>query len=160
MQKIIIAAVAKNGIIGNKGEMPWHSREEFKHFKSTTMGSPIIMGRKTFESIGKPLPGRLNIIISRNSNLEYGFDNLKLFTSLDDAVAFCDAEKNEKIYICGGRQIYEQSISDADEMVLSVMKIEPEGDTYFPDYNITEWEETDKKDFEEFTVYWYKRKNN
>ncbi len=90
MRIIIIVAVATNGVIGRaNGEMPWHVKEDFQHFKKTTMGSPIIMGRKSFESLGKPLKGRENIVVTRNANLNYDFDDVKIVLSLNEAIEYC-----------------------------------------------------------------------
>lgn len=158
LKKIIIVAIAKNRVIGNGAQIPWHSREEFKHFKATTMGSPILMGRKTFESIGKPLPGRLNVIITRNTDLKYDFENVVIVNSLEDAFKKCENDY-EKVFICGGGNIYKQSLDIADEIILSEMKLEPEGDVYFPEIPEDKWEVNKTADFEEFKVFWYTKKN-
>ncbi len=157
LKKIIIAATAQNGVIGNSGKIPWHSSTEFKHFKQTTIGFPIIMGRKTFESIRKPLPGRLSIIISRNPELSYEFENVVVFTSLEKAIHYCETEKYEKVFIIGGGEIYKQSLKFVDELIISIMKLEVEGDTFFPKIDKNIWEVTDKKEFDEFTVCYYSR---
>ncbi|MGD8782417.1 MAG: dihydrofolate reductase [Ignavibacteria bacterium] len=157
MEKIIIAATAQNGVVGNLGKIPWHSSEEFKHFKQTTMSFPIIMGRKTFESIGKPLKGRLNVVISRNPELNYEFDNLKIFKSLEESIIFCETENYEKAFIIGGGEIYKKSILFADKMIISKMKLNAEGDTYFPEIDNNIWKVENKKEFDEFIVYYYSR---
>jgi len=130
---VIIAAVSKNGVIGRtNGEMPWHLKEEFRHFKNTTMGFPIIMGRKTFESLGKPLKGRLNIVVTRNQNLKLEFDEVKKFYSLKESLEYCLSLGKEKVFITGGGEIYNQAIGIADEMILSFLSFDAEGDVYFP----------------------------
>lgn len=139
--------------------MPWHSKEEFKHFKETTTGFPVLMGRNTFESFGKPLKNRLNIIITRNPEKKYEFDELKYFASLEEAYKFCESEKYEKVFICGGGEIYRASINEADELIISVMKLETEGDTFFPEISDKLWKVTETKENTEFTVYYYSRKN-
>lgn len=157
MKKVIIVAIAKNRVIGNGAEIPWHSKEEFKHFKSTTMGFPILMGRKTFESIGRPLPGRLNVVISRKENLSYEFENVAVVNSLNEAFSLCEKDY-EKAFICGGGNIYNQAIDIADEMIISVMKLEPEGDVYFPEIDENKFEITKTEDRDEFTIHWYSRR--
>lgn len=158
MKKVIIVAIAKNRVIGDGERIPWHSKEEFKHFKSTTMGFPILMGRKTFESIKKPLPGRLNVIITGNTELKYDFENTVVVNSIDAAFEVCK-DKYEKVFICGGGNIYKQTMDVADEIILSEMKLEPEGDVFFPEIDETKWETTSVEDFEEFKVFRYKKKN-
>ena len=92
MRKIIISAVAKNGVIGrSNGEMPWHVKEEFQHFKNTTLGFPIIMGRKSFDALGKPLNGRLNVVITANQDFTLPFDEVKIFHSLNKAVDYFES---------------------------------------------------------------------
>lgn len=158
MKKIIIAAVSQNNVIGSQGTMPWHSKEEFKHFKSTTTGYPIIMGRNTFKSLGKPLKNRLNIIITRNPGNKFDFEELIYFSSLNEAYQFCENDGFNKIFIIGGGEIYSSAINDADELIISVMKFEVEGDTYFPSISESDWEVAAIKESEEFSVYYYSRK--
>jgi dihydrofolate reductase len=130
---IIISAVAKNGVIGRtNGEMPWHVKEEFQHFKNTTFGFPIIMGRKTFETLGKPLKGRLNIILTNKKGINYPFEDIKIFNSLKEAYSYCEKEKYEKAFIIGGGEIYLQALATADEMIISYMNFEADGDVFFP----------------------------
>jgi len=155
---IIISAIAQNRVIGkSNGEMPWHVKEEFQHFKNTTLGFPIIMGRKTFETLGKPLKGRTNIIITRKTGLEYPFEEVKIFHSLKDSYTFCENEKSEKAFVIGGGEIYRQALDTADEMILSFMKFKAEGDVYFPDFNENEWRVESKEDREQFEIRRYIR---
>jgi dihydrofolate reductase len=160
MLKIIIAAVAGNGIIGrSSGEMPWHSSEEFQHFKNATLGFPIIMGRKTFESLEGPLKGRLNIVLTRKKNLKYDQDEIKVLSSLNEAYDFCKGKKFKKIFIIGGGQIFPEAMETADEMIISIMKFAAEGDVYFPKINPQEWNEVSREDRSEFEIVHYVRKN-
>ena len=160
MKIIIIVAVAQNRVIGRAtGEMPWHVKEDFQHFKKTTMGFPIIMGRKSFESLGKPLKGRENIVITRNKNLNYDFDNVSIVHSLDDALDYCKSKKYMKAFITGGGEIYSQSIFIADEMIISHMKFDATGEVSFPDINSSEWEVSSKEDREKFEIIKYIRAN-
>lgn len=157
---VIIVAIAKNGVIGKaNGEMPWHIKEDFQHFKKTTMGFPIIMGRKSFESLGKPLPGRENIIVTRNTNLKYDFDGIKIFYSLQDAVDYSRSLNKDKVFITGGGEIYNQSISFADEMIISHMKFDVVGEVKFPDFNVDDWKIISRDEKEEFEIVTYLRKN-
>lgn len=160
MRIVIIVAIAKNGVIGKaSGEMPWQVKEDFQHFKKTTMGFPIIMGRKSFESLGKPLPGRENIIVTRNTNLKYDFEGIKIFYSLQDAVDYSRSLNKEKIFITGGGEIYNQSISFADEMIISHMKFDVVGEVKFPDFNVDDWKIISREEKEEFEIVTYLRRN-
>ena len=160
MRIVIIVAIAKNGVIGKaNGEMPWHIKEDFQHFKKTTMGFPIIMGRKSFESLGKPLPGRENIIVTRNTNLKYDFDGIKIFYSLQDAVDYSRSLNKDKIFITGGGEIYNQSISFADEMIISHMKFDVVGEVKFPDFNVDDWKIISREKKKEFEIVTYLRRD-
>lgn len=158
MKKIIIVAVAKNRVIGKGEKIPWHSKEDFKHFKATTLGFPILMGRKTFESIGKPLPGRLSVVITGDANLKYDYENVVVVNSIEKAFEVCEEKNYEKAFICGGGNIYSQTMDIADEIILSEMKLEPEGDIFFPEVDKTRWELTGSEEFEEFKILRYKKK--
>jgi dihydrofolate reductase len=162
MLKIIIAAVAKNGVIGRaNGEMPWHSKEEFQHFKNSTIGFPVIMGRKTFESLGGPLKGRLNIILTRKMKFSsYNEEQIKILSSLREAYDFCEENKFGKIFIIGGGQIFPEAIKTADEMIISFMKFNADGDVYFPEINPNEWIEKTKEDRSEFEIVSYVRRDD
>jgi dihydrofolate reductase len=140
LRKIIIAAVAKNGIIGrSNGEMPWHSKIEFQHFKSTTLGFPIIMGRKSFDSLGSPLKGRLNIVLSKNKGLKDRFPEIMVFDKVNDAYIYCENQKFEKIFLIGGGSLFPVFMNDADEMIISTMDFNAEGDIFFPGIDNTIW---------------------
>lgn len=160
MRIVIISAIAQNGVIGkSNGEMPWHEKEEFQHFKKTTLGFPVIMGRKTFETLGKPLKGRENIIISRNKDFKVNFIDTETFHSLADAIKYCESKNSEKAFIIGGGQIYEQAISIADEMILSFMKFEADGEIKFPEINQANWKQISTEDRERFEIRKYVRSN-
>jgi len=130
----IIAAMARNLAIGFNGDMPWHLPGELKHFKETTMGKPIVMGRKTWESIGRPLPGRQNIVVTRNRSFQArGCD---LAGSLDQAVQIA---RGEEVMVIGGGQLYQQALAVSDRMILTRVDCEPEADTWFPEWQSSEW---------------------
>ncbi|MCF8355605.1 MAG: dihydrofolate reductase [Melioribacteraceae bacterium] len=159
MKIIIIAALAQNNVIGKDGSIPWHSKAEFQHFKKTTMGFPIIMGRKTFDSIGKPLKGRLNIVLSRDVNYLSPHPEVIKFESLEYAVRYCLSAKFEKVFIIGGAELYNTAIPDADELLLTRMPFEIEGDTFFPEIDKEIWELKNTENHEEFRVESYERKS-
>ena len=156
----IIVAIARNGVIGKaKGEMSWHVKEEFQHFKNTTLGFPIIMGRKTFETLGKPLKGRLNIVVSKNTSYKTIYDDVIIKSSIDEAIKYCKTLKSEKIFIIGGGEIYRQAILFVDEMIITFMKFEAEGEVKFSKINNDEWSIEKISDNELFEIFRYVRKN-
>ncbi len=157
MKKIIIAAVSKDGVIGNKSKIPWYSKKELKHFKITTSGYPIIMGRITFESLSKPLSNRLNIVISKKKNLQFDDNNILTFQSLKKAYNYLDKKKFKKIFICGGESIYKISIKNADKMILSAMNIEVNGDTKFPKIKKKIWVIEKTIRYNDFKIEYYVR---
>ena len=156
MKKIIIAAVSENFVIGKNGTIPWHNKEESTHFRKTTIGFPVIMGRKTWQSIGKPLEDRINIVITHNVQ-EY--PDILAFDSLSNAINYCE-EKFDKVFIIGGESIFKQSISFADEIILSKMKFIVDGDVYFPEIELNKWKLNSVKEFTDFTVHHYIRITN
>jgi len=134
-RKSIIAAMARNNVIGNENQLPWHLPADLQHFKKTTMNKPIIMGRKTFESVGRPLPERQNIVVTRNRDLQ--FDGCDMARDLDQALAI--AGSVPEVMICGGAAIYQDALPMVDRMYLTFIDLEVAGDTFFPDWNIDEW---------------------
>lgn len=152
MEITIIAGVAANGVIGRNGSLPWHYPEDLKHFRKTTLGAPIIMGRKTYESIGRPLPNRRNIILSRS--LTTTPDRCELFASLNEAL---DACTEPEVFIIGGRALYKAALPRATKMILTRIKRAYDGDTYFPEYDPAEWEEYDCESHEEFDIVTLRR---
>lgn len=156
----LIVAIAKNGVIGkSNGKMSWHVKEEFQHFKDTTFGYPIIMGRKTFETLGKPLKGRLNIIVTRNKNYKTEFEEVIIKTSLEEAIDYCKSLNPEKIFIIGGAEIYKQSFDIVDEMIISYMKFDADGDVKFPEFDKQKWLAEKISDHDLFEIFRYVRKN-
>jgi dihydrofolate reductase len=136
----IIAAMARNRAIGLAGAMPWRLPGELRHFKETTMGKPIVMGRKTWESIGRALSGRQNIVVTRNR--DYRAENCLVVQSLPLAIE--GAEEGE-IMIIGGGQLYRQALPVADRMVLTLVDCAPAADTWFPEWNESEWTEISRR---------------
>lgn len=158
MRISLIVAVAKNGVIGKaNGEMPWHVKEEFQHFKNTTLGYPVVMGRKTFETLGKPLKGRQNIIVTRNLSFSINYPEVVILHSLDEAINYCQLKGEKQLFIIGGGEIYKQAIPLADEMIISVMKFEAEGEVRFPEFNNNNWKVVSTEDHEKFKIFRYER---
>ncbi len=142
MKKAIIVAVAQNQTIGKNNGLIWHLSADLKRFKALTTGHAIIMGRKTFESIGKPLPNRTSIIITRQK--DYKQDSCIVVHSIQEAL---EAVKNqEKVFIIGGGTIYKEAIPQADELFLTLVHHDFEGDTFFPEIKKSEWEQVRRED--------------
>ena len=131
----LVVATGKNNAIGKDNKLLWHLPIDLKFFKSITLGHPIIMGRTTFDSVGKPLPGRRNIVVSRNKNLI--IEGCEICNSLEDAINLC--KDNETIMIVGGEEIYRQSISIADRIYRTLIDVSPEADRFFPEIDKNEW---------------------
>lgn len=133
----MIAAVGKNLELGKNNDLIWHFKEDMKFFKETTMGHPVIMGRKTFESLPKALPGRKNIVISANP--EYKADGAEVVSSVEEAIKLAEAENTEAFVIGGGR-IYTEFLPYADDLYLTEINAEcPDADTYFPEFNKSDY---------------------
>ncbi|MDR1130018.1 MAG: dihydrofolate reductase [Prevotellaceae bacterium] len=141
----IIVAIDENNAIGKNNRLPWHITEDLKYFKSVTEGHPVIMGRKTFESVGRALPGRTNIVISRNP--QFAAEGCTVVRSLDEAVSVA-ARIDEMQFVIGGDSIYREAIRIADTIYLTLVHNKYEADTFFPEIPESEWIETERVDFE------------
>lgn len=159
MEKILIAAVSKNNVIGSGGEIPWNLKAELHHFKSTTSGFPVIMGRQTWESIKNPLENRINIIVTRNLKFLFSHPNVVICNSINEALQFCEKHNFTKVYFIGGEDIYQQTIHLADKMIISKIKKDFDGDKYFPIIT-DDWIISSKDEHDDFTVIYYTRRNN
>jgi len=138
----LVAAMGRNRAIGLDGRMPWHLPAELQHFKRTTLGKSIVMGRKTWQSIGRPLPGRQNIVISRNPGfVAAGAD---VVTSLGAAIEISDSAE---IMVIGGGQLYSLALREATRMVLTLIDIEPEADTWFPEWQTGQWQKVSEQSY-------------
>ncbi|MFQ5546687.1 MAG: type 3 dihydrofolate reductase [Woeseia sp.] len=145
MKISIIVAASTNNVIGQHGQLPWRLPDDLKRFKRLTTGKPVIMGRRTFESIGKPLPERQNIVLSTRPGLE--IDGCEVAVSTDNALELSgDAEE---VMVIGGGKIYEQMLPMADRIYMTRVNAEVEGDAYFPGIDESEWRITDREDFAE-----------
>lgn len=145
-----IACMSQNRVIGKDNKLPWHIPEDLKFFKEKTLGHPIIMGRKTFESLSfKPLPRRYNLIITRNIKYESPKGTF-VFHKIEEALQFCKEKEalwGDEVYICGGAEIYRQTLNVSDYIYLTVVHKDFEGDTFFPELDLNIFKEIDRKDF-------------
>ncbi|MFB6151595.1 MAG: dihydrofolate reductase [Haloarculaceae archaeon] len=174
MDLVLVAAVAENGVIGSGGSIPWHYPADLKHFKETTMGHPVIVGRRTYESIadrlGGPLPGRTNVVLSR-SGFEPGDAGVAgtdgddtagtavvVAGSVDEAVAAAEGTGANEAYVAGGATVYEQSLPLADRMVVTEVPEAPDGDTHFPEWDPDEWTAVEKRETGDLAFVTYERR--
>ena len=132
MKISLIAALSENRVIGKDNKLPWNIQEDLKHFRSITKGHPVIMGRKTFESIGRPLSGRANIVVTRNST--YTKKGIAVRHSLEKAVAYAKTLDQKEVFIIGGAALYHEAIAMADKLYLTIIDKEYDVDSWFPKY--------------------------
>ena len=135
----VVAAVADNGVIGNRGDIPWHVPADFAHFKALTMGHVLVMGRATYDSIGRALPGRATIVLTRDP--EWSADGVLVAGSLDAALELAAGLPGE-VFVAGGAGVYAAALDRAHALVISEVHVSPEGDTFFPDVDRAAWTET------------------
>lgn len=161
MEKVIVAAVSENSVIGKDGSIPWHYSEDMKHFRSLTIGHPVVMGSNTYRSLPsdyRPLPGRTNIVLTR-SQLDAA-ESVKQANSLEEAWQLArEAGGGDKVFVIGGASVYRQVLPDADRMVMTEVHQEVDGDTFFPDWNREDWTEVDRDDRGELSFVEYKKKS-
>ena len=144
-QIVLIVAMARNRVIGKDGALPWHLSEDLKRFRSLTMGHPIIMGRKTYDSIGRPLPGRRNIVISRDPDLI--IEGIETASSLQSALEItADADE---VFVIGGQQIYQLALPMAERIELTLIDHDFDGDVLFPEINPADWKESHRESRED-----------
>ena len=137
----LIVAVAENNVIGRDGDLPWHLSADLRRFKRLTMGHVMLMGRKTWESIGRPLPGRTSIVISRDADYQTGFDEAPVAVNLDDALVRARqvAADTAEVFVIGGARIYELILPRVDRLLLTRVHTEVQGDVFFPSVNWEAW---------------------
>ena len=152
----IIAAVALDGTIGHEGRIPWHLSDDLKRFKRLTMGHAVIMGRKTFESLGKPLPGRHNFVLTRNT--QFHAEGVTTCVSLDAAIAACEQAGETAAFIIGGAEVYRQALVKADALLLTHVHQQIGGDTKFPPYDRSQWIEAAREDKADCSFVEYTRR--
>jgi len=141
MTKTIVVAISENHVIGKDNQLLWHMPADLKHFKDITTGHTVIMGRKTYESVGKPLPRRRNIIITRQA---ITIEGCEVVNSIETALSLCKDEA--EVFIVGGAEIYKQAMSLTDRIYLTIIHKEFEGDSFFPEINASEWKEVFRED--------------
>lgn len=141
MKIALIVAAANNNVIGINNRLPWHLPEDLRYFKAVTMGKPIVMGRKTYESIGKPLPGRLNIVMTRQA--QWQAEGVCVAHNFEDARLLAEAvsvdNPTQELMIIGGADLYAALLDKVEKIYLTRVDMEPEGDAFFPEVNLSEW---------------------
>lgn len=150
MRKTIIVAMAENRVIGKDNDLPWRLSGDLKRFKAITMGKPIIMGRKTYDSIGRPLPGRTNIVITRNA--DWQAEGCKVAQNLEDAFSLAASEGAAEAMIIGGAEIYKQALPLVDRLELTLVRARVEGDAFFPEVDSANWKEVAREQGGEATA--------
>jgi dihydrofolate reductase len=142
----LIAAVARNGVIGADGGIPWHLPKDFAHFKATTLGHTLLMGRATYDSIGRALPGRTTIVLTRDP--DWRAEGVLVAGSIEEALAMAEGD----VYVAGGAAVYAAALTYADEQLLSEVDLEPVGDTFYPEFDRDVWQEVGREHHEGFDV--------
>lgn len=140
---ILIAAMAHHRVMGNNNQLPWQMPADLQHFKRMTMGKPMVMGRKTFDSLGRPLPGRRNIVVTRQA---WKAPGVEVFHSLEEALM--SAPREPEVMVIGGADIFKQALPRAEKMILTMINVEIEGDVFFPEWSTAEWREASRENFQ------------
>ncbi|TDD18194.1 dihydrofolate reductase [Kribbella turkmenica] len=150
MSMILIAAVGANGVIGRNNDLPWRIREDLRHFKQLTLGHTLVMGRKTYDSIGRPLPGRRTVVVTRQP--DWSADGVEVVHTLEEAL-----EYDGDLYVAGGGEIYRQALPYADRLELTEVAQSPDGDVTFPTLDPADWTETARTPHDGFSFVSYRR---
>jgi len=153
MTVVLIAAVGRNGVIGRDNDLPWRIREDLQHFKQLTLGHTLVMGRKTYDSIGRPLPGRRTVVVTRQP--DWSAPGVEAAHSLEEALKLADSND---VYVAGGGEIYREALPYADRLELTEVDQSPAGDTTFPALDPTQWTETARDPHDGFTFATYTRR--
>lgn len=151
---VMVAAVADNGVIGADGDIPWRIPEDFAHFKRTTLGHTLVMGRATFDSIGRPLPGRTTIVLTRDPS--WTAEGVLVASSLDAALALAEDLPGD-VMVAGGALVYDEALHLADQQVLTRVHRTPRGDTFYPDFDPGDWVEEARETHDGHHVVWLAR---
>ena len=151
----IVAAVAANGVIGRGGALPWHLPDDLRHFKQLTRGHVLVMGRRTFDSIGRPLPHRTTIVVTRQPH--WHADGVRTASDVPEALARA-AEVDDEVFVVGGQEVFREAMPVADKMVLSRVDTRPDGDTVFPPVDWASWREVSREPREGFEIVTYDRR--
>jgi dihydrofolate reductase len=156
----LVAAVADNGVIGADGDIPWRIPEDFAHFKKLTMGGVLVMGRATYESIGRPLPGRTTIVLTRDP--AWRAPGVEVARDLDEALRLA-ADAGGEVFVVGGAEVYRAALPRATAQVLTKVHLSPPGDTFYPSYDVHEWAETKREthlgEAPAYEYVWYRRES-
>ena len=156
MTVTIVAAVARNGVIGVGGGLPWHLPEDLRRFKELTIGHVLVMGRRTYESIGRPLPGRTTVVVTRRPDWSAGADEVIRARDVPGALALA-TEIDDEVFVVGGGQVYEEALPLADRLELTFVDAEPEGDTFFPEVDWSQWREVAREEGDGVAYVTYER---
>lgn len=151
---VLVAAVADNGVIGSGGDIPWKIPADLRHFRETTIGNTVVMGRKTFESIGHPLPYRTNIVVTRQPG--WSHEGVFVFGSVEAAIEGAQAHDGQ-VMVMGGGEIYSAALPLADEQILTEVHQSPAGDTHYPEFGRDEWVETRRESHDGFDFVWWEK---
>jgi dihydrofolate reductase len=152
----IVAAVARNGVIGVGGGLPWHLPEDLRRFKELTIGHVLVMGRRTYESTGRPLPGRTTVVVTRRPDWSAGADEVIRARDVPGALALA-TEIDDEVFVVGGGQVYEEALPLADRLELTFVDAEPEGDTFFPELDWSQWREVAREEGDGVAYVTYER---
>lgn len=153
---VLIAAHARNRVIGHRGDIPWHLPHDFAHFKRETLGHTLVMGRRTWDSIGRPLPGRTTIVVTRDLTFAAGFDEVLVAHSVEAALDLAATLPGD-VMVAGGGEIYEQAMPFATHQVLTEVDAEPEGDAFYPEFDPREWQVERREPGEGCEWVWWRR---
>jgi len=153
----IVAAVARNGVIGVDGGLPWRLPDDLRRFKALTLGHVLVMGRKTYESIGHPLPGRATVVVTRSGQWEPGSAEVRVAAGVPEAIAVATAIDDE-VFVVGGAQVYAAALPLTDRLELTLVDAEPEGDTAFPDVDWEDWLELRREEGDGGAYVTYERR--
>ena len=151
---VMVAAVARNGVIGLAGDIPWSIPEDLKHFRSTTKGHTVLMGRATYESIGHPLPYRTNVVVTRQP--DWSADGVLVAHSVEEGVELASTLDGD-VMVIGGGEIYREAMQLATHQVLTEVDLEPEGDTHYPDFDRAQWTESRREPHDGYAFVWWER---
>ncbi|MEP7739496.1 dihydrofolate reductase [Nocardioides sp. 31GB23] len=150
---VLVAAYARNRVIGADGDIPWRISEDFAHFKRETLGHVLVMGRRTWDSIGRPLPGRTTVVLTRDPSFDPGFDDVRVVRSLDEALGVA-ADLPGDVVVAGGGEIYRLALPLATHQVLTEVDLEPAGDATYPVFPLDEWTETRREHRPDLGLDW------
>ena len=153
---VLVAAHARNRVIGDGGTIPWHLPHDFAHFKRETLGHTLVMGRRTWDSIGRPLPGRATVVVTRDQSFDPGFDDVLVAHSLEEAFGLA-AELPGDVMVAGGGEIYALALPHATHQVLTEVDLSPPGDAHYPEFAVDEWVEVRREAGEGCQWTWLER---